>query len=629
MSAISPSVIGPDYPEYQQEPFLSRHRRQVLDWARNGLGAPAVTPLFYVIKITVWALLGLWLACETTGVGSLWDPSNWWSEPAVYVKLAIFAMLWETLGLGAGTGPSGFHFLPLFSGFLQWTRPGTIRRPPFSGRIPLTGGDTRTIFDVLLYLCIILSLGYALATPTTDQAATTAVIADSTGGMVPVSVLIAPIVFSLLLGLRDQVPFLAGRPEQYLPALFFAAVLGPVDLMIAAKALIVVVWVGAAFSKFGLHFSNVIGPMMSNSPSLPFRKIRMLFYRNFPDDLRPSRLSSFIAHVLGTFVELLCPLILLFSGNETAAIIAGVLIFGMHVVITSTIPLAVPVEWNIHFLFLIPFLFLGFPAWDGFGVTDVSSGMVWVLIAVILLPLPIIGQFRPDLISFLPGMRQYAGNWATSLWAFRPEALERFYQELPSGSRNQEDILTKLYGLDASRKLLDKITAFRSMHSQGRGTLSLLVRELGDNLDDYLVRDGETLSAWSLGWNFGDGHFHGTGLMDSVQKRLNFAPGDVVAVYAESQPVHRGTQRYQLVDLALGVIEEGTWDVKDAVATQPWLPDGPIPVTPDTKYVGRDRFTAWTASGPGTATDIPDAPTDTPPGATMNPTDNPDPVHGR
>jgi hypothetical protein len=27
----------------------------------------------------------------------------------------------------------------------------------------------------------------------------------------------------------------------------------------------------------------------------------------------------------------------------------------------------------------------------------------------------------------------------------------------------------------------------------------------------------------------------------------------------------------------LGVIETGTWKVIDAVSTQPWLPDGPIP----------------------------------------------------
>ncbi|MGW5642442.1 DUF3556 domain-containing protein [Saccharopolyspora sp. NPDC003752] len=33
-----------------------------------------------------------------------------------------------------------------------------------------------------------------------------------------------------------------------------------------------------------------------------------------------------------------------------------------------------------------------------------------------------------------------------------------------------------------------------------------------------------------------------------------------------------------MIDAALGVIERGTWKVSDAVAAQPWLPDGPIPL---------------------------------------------------
>lgn len=31
------------------------------------------------------------------------------------------------------------------------------------------------------------------------------------------------------------------------------------------------------------------------------------------------------------------------------------------------------------------------------------------------------------------------------------------------------------------------------------------------------------------------------------------------------------------IDAALGVIERGTWQIADAVAAQPWLPNGPIP----------------------------------------------------
>ena len=82
---------------------------------------------------------------------------------------------------------------------------------------------------------------------------------------------IAPIVLLVLIGLRDKTIFLAARGEQYLPALIFFAVLPFVDMIIALKLLIVVVWIGAGVSKFGLHFTNVVPPMVSNSPSMPFK----------------------------------------------------------------------------------------------------------------------------------------------------------------------------------------------------------------------------------------------------------------------------------------------------------------------------------------------------------------------
>ena len=83
------------------------------------------------------------------------------------------------------------------------------------------------------------------------------------------------------------------------PALVFFAVLPFVDMIIALKLLIVVVWVGAGVSKFGKHFANVVPPMVSNSPSLPFKFLKRAHYRDFPRDLRPSRVADVMAHVGG------------------------------------------------------------------------------------------------------------------------------------------------------------------------------------------------------------------------------------------------------------------------------------------------------------------------------------------
>ena len=49
-------------------------------------------------------------------------------------------------------------------------------------------------------------------------------------------------------------------------------------------------------------------------------------------------------------------------------------------------------------------------------------------------------------------------------------------------------------------------------------------------------------------------------------------------MWVESQPIHKPTQEYFVMDAALGIVERGTWRVADAVAEQPWLPDGPIPL---------------------------------------------------
>lgn len=89
-----------------------------------------------------------------------------------------------------------------------------------------------------------------------------------------------------------------------------------------------------------------------------------------------------------------------------------------------------------------------------------------------------------------------------------------------------------------------------------------------------------------LGFNVGDGHMHDARLVAAVQKRLSLQPGDLVVVWAESQPVHRRTQRYEVIDAALGVVERGTWKVADCVAEQPWLPNGPVPL-----------HVTWTATG--------------------------------
>ncbi|EMF52900.1 MULTISPECIES: DUF3556 domain-containing protein [Streptomyces] len=558
-----------DFPPVDPETFLDkplqeRMKTLALHWVEYGFGSPKMIPTTYVVKVLfLYVLAGTALVTWTSGTGPFWDVAHWWDEPAVYQKLVLWTVFLEALGVAGSWGPIAGKFKPMTGGVLFWARPGTIRLRPWK-RVPFTAGDRRTVADVVLYLAFLASLLAAVAVPT--------------DGLVPVGLLIAPIALYVVCGLRDKTLFLAARGEQYLPALVFFAVLPLTDLIVAAKLLICVVWIGAGVSKFGLHFTNVVSPMVSNSPCVPSRRIKRLHYRDFPRDIRPSKAATLVAHVGGTAVEVITPLVLLFSTNHWLTVAGVALMVVFHLFIVSTFPLAVPLEWNILFAYLSVFLFLGFPAQDGYGVGDMSSPWLTAGIAAALLFFPVLGNLRPDLVSFLPSMRQYAGNWASALWVFAPGAEQKLNSLPHRPTTNQVDQLQAMgYPREVAEITMQQTIAWRSMHSQGRGLFSVLMKNLPD-LDRRTVREAEFACNSLIGFNFGDGHLHNIDLVDAVQARVGFAPGEWIVVWVESQAIHRSVQHYQVIDAALGVIERGTWKVADAVEEQPWLPNGPIPL---------------------------------------------------
>ncbi|HSX97928.1 MAG TPA: DUF3556 domain-containing protein [Streptomyces sp.] len=558
-----------DFPPVDQETFLEkplqeRMKTLALHWVEYGFGSPKMIPTTYVVKVLLlYVLAGTALVTWTSGAGPFWNVAHWWDQPGVYQKLVLWTVFLEALGVAGSWGPIAGKFKPMTGGILFWARPGTIRLRPWK-RVPFTDGDRRTVVDVVLYLAFLASLLTAVAVPT--------------DGLVRPALLIAPITLYVACGLRDKTLFLAARGEQYLPALVFFAVLPLTDMIVAAKLLICVVWIGAGVSKFGLHFTNVVSPMVSNSPCVPSRRVKRLHYRDFPHDIRPSKVATFMAHVGGTTVEVITPLVLLFSTNHWLTVAGVALMVVFHLFIVSTFPLAVPLEWNILFAYLSVFLFLGFPAQGGYGVGDMSSPWLTAGIAAALLFFPVLGNLRPDLVSFLPSMRQYAGNWASALWVFAPGAEQKLNSLPHRPTTNQVDQLQAMgYPPAVAEITMQQTIAWRSMHSQGRGLFSVLMKNLPD-LDRRTVREAEFACNSLIGFNFGDGHLHNIDLVNAVQSRVGFAPGEWIVVWVESQAIHRTVQHYQVIDAALGVIERGTWKVADAVKEQPWLPNGPIPL---------------------------------------------------
>jgi hypothetical protein len=466
--------------------------------------------------------------------------------------------------------PLTFRFSPLIGGALYWLRPGMVRLPPWPDKVPLTAGNTRTFLDVGLYAGV-LALGLVLLLSGGE-----AVAGLAAGRMDPV--LIGALLGVLaLLGLRDKVSFLGARPEVY--GLMLLVSLFPVENFIVGwQIAFVCIWWGAAASKLNRHFPFVVSVMISNTPWNRSRKAKAQLYRS-QEDLRPSGKAAFAAH-LGTVMEFGLPFLLLVTSGGLIGTLAviGMIIFHVH--ITSTFPLAVPLEWNLFMIFGLLFLF------GHYGDVPLSTLDDPLLLALLLffgVFIPVLGNLKPEWISFLPSMRYYAGNWATSVWLFDKAsgAEDKLDTQVKKVARIVPEQLAEIYDRETAEVLLYTGLAFRAMHSHGRALTGLLPRAV-DDVESYWVREGELVSNVVNGWNFGDGHFHNEQLLEAVQERCGFEPGQVRVITLESQPAHVQRQRYRIFDAAEGLLEEGYVNISDMVSRTPWLEEKwgfPVEVT--------------------------------------------------
>ncbi|MDQ1653969.1 MAG: hypothetical protein QOI35_3169 [Cryptosporangiaceae bacterium] len=563
-----PSIKLPDI-DLDEWRSRSHHRRLeplAKDWALNGFGTPALIYIVYLVKIALYAVGAVVVISATSNVGGIGDFGDWWTQPITYQKLVVWTLLWEILGLGCGSFPLTLRFIPPIGGVLYWVQPETMRLPPWPGKVPFTRGTRRTLVDVALYLAVLGDCVVLLCSGATH---------GYPFDTLPTAPIVVLQVVLGALGLRDKTAFLAARPEHYL-VMMVVFLFPPTNMVFALKLCMLALWWGAATSKLNRHFPFVVSVMVSNTPWQKSSTVKKALYRDYPADMRPSRLSELLAHG-GTVVEFTVPLILILSRGgwlTTAAVIAMVL---FHLHIFSTFPLGVPLEWNVFFIFSILYLF---GHYDYVGAGSLTSTVLTALLVLLLAVGPVLGNLRPDLVSFLPAMRYYAGNWASSLWLFRKDGSEdRLDNTLVKPARIPFRQLADLYDEQTADLLLYRGLAFRGMHSHGRALNGLLTRAV-DDLGQYDVRDGELVAGVALGWNFGDGHLHDHRLLNAIQRECEFEPGQLRVITLESQPIHRPTQLYRILDAAEGLLEEGTVLVADMVSRQPWLSadDVTIPV---------------------------------------------------
>ncbi|CRZ16897.1 DUF3556 domain-containing protein [Mycolicibacterium neworleansense] len=571
MGFLRPNLPVVDVAEWSKGTHAERIVPMARHIAENGFGTPLVMPLMYGVKIVLY-VLGAWLfALSTRGIDGFTNVVSWWSEPIVFQKAVLYTMLFEVVGLGCCFGPMAGRYFPPMGSILYWLRPGTVRLPPWPDRLPFTKGNNRSPIDAVLYAGLLALLLTALLSDGTGPIPAL----NTTIGVLPWWQTVAVLSVLAVLGLRDKVIFLAARGEVYAPLALVFLFTGA-DIVVGAKAVFLVIWLGAATSKLNAHFPFVISTMLANNPFVPPGFLKRSMFKRYPDDLRPSRTADFIAH-FSTAVEGLVPLVLFFSHGGWPTAIAAFVMVVFHLNILLSFPMGVPLEWNVFMIFGVLWLFVGHAH---IGLSGLGNPWPVAIVFVLLAGLVIFGNLFPRKVSFLPGMRYYAGNWDTTVWCVKPSADEK----LRTGSRALGPMyhlqLQRLYGDDESRQIVTYLGyAFRGMNTHGRALFTLTHRAMADQDEaDYNLCEGEQVCAMLLGWNFGDGHMHNECLIEAMQQRCGFEPGEVRVVILDSQPIHVKRQEYRLVDAATGEFERGYVDVDDMVVSQPWADDLPVHV---------------------------------------------------
>jgi Transmembrane protein of unknown function (DUF3556) len=569
MGFIQPNLPVVDVVEWSKRPRAERIVPMARHIAENGFGTPLVMHLMYGVKIALYILGGWLFALSTKGINGFTNVAAWSSEPIVFEKAVLYTMLFEVVGLGCCFGPLAGRYFPPMGSILYWLRPGTIRLPPWPDRVPLTKGSDRTPFDALLYGVLLVLLAIALVS---DGAGPIPALGTEIG-VLPWWQTVAILTVLAVISLRDKVIFLAARAEVYAPlALVF--LFSGADIVVGAKVVFMVIWLGAATSKLNRHFPFVISTMLANNPFIPSGPLKRSLFKHYPDDLRPSGLSGFIAH-FSTAVEGLVPLALFFSHGGWLTAIAAFVMIVFHLSILLAFPMGVPLEWNVFMIFGVLWLFV---AHANLGLPDLTNPLPVAILFVVIVGTVVIGNLYPRKVSFLPGMRYYAGNWDTTVWCVKPSADEK----IRTGARALGPMyhlqLERLYGNKAGTLVPIHLSfAFRGMNTHGRALFTLVHRAMaGYHEDDYNLCEGEILCAMVLGWNFGDGHMHNECLIEALQRRCGFEPGEVRVVILDAQPIQKQRQEYRLVDAATGEFERGYVDVDDMVTTQPWADDLPV-----------------------------------------------------
>ena len=282
MGFVSPDLPQVDVVEWRKGSRAERVRPMARHIAERGMGYPDVFYLLYLVKIGLYILGGLGFALATTGIDGWGNIATWWNEPIVFQKVVLWSLLFEVLGLGCGFGPLTGKIMPPMGSPLYWLRTGTIRLPPWPGRIPFTTGDRRTVVEVVLYAALLAATLYALL----SNGAGAMPELGTSGGLIPTWKVALVVVILAVVGLRDKLIFLAARGEVY-GTLALTFLFPGVTMIVAAKLVMLGDLAGCGDVEDQPPLPVRGRDDDVEQSAVAFEAVAASAVRRFPDDLQP------------------------------------------------------------------------------------------------------------------------------------------------------------------------------------------------------------------------------------------------------------------------------------------------------------------------------------------------------
>merc|ERR1712224_367399 len=226
----------------------------------------------------------------------------------------------------------------------------------------------------------------------------------------------------------------------------------------------------------------------------------------------------------------------------------------MHASIILMTPIASVFEWNIYGILMAVFLFHNEEPL--MPLSEVSPVLLSFL-AVVLLLLPIVGQFFPTLYPYLLSYRVYAGNWQWGWWVVKKDAVPKLkrlktFHGTPMVGESAVDFMREPRYEEHLDYLLTNTMCHFPVYRMVPSVAEWLMKRCGWTADDFHGMIHLPFENYVVGYGCGGWGTYRENFRAAVQEVCNFGPDEFFCLQIESLGLCQRDVAWRVVDISDG-----------------------------------------------------------------------------